>query len=809
VTRAGQPEAAQGIEQAPRATRLPALPVAMTSFVLAFAAAALGLAFVYRGLAVLWPAAGAVAGIWLITPRRLRMPVLAGLALGLFASNLVGHRPLNVNLLFVAANLGEAWLLGRLLERWTGLPIRLDTLPQVAWFIGATAVTVTVGGALGAAAIALIPDLGFDHFVQNWLYWVRSRGIGMLTVAPAIIALGTMTRTTLAHAWNQARWSALTLGAALLVTFVMASHEFRGDEMLALLVLLAIVYPLVLVVAARSEPVWVYVCLLLITLIVVWRLAHGSGIFRDNVIAAQGFLLVSSLWALTLAVVMHQQRLARISAEGSERRMRQAIAAGRGFTFDYDPRRDFVRRADPDQILAPFSAETGASFFARLLPEDRPRLQELVTSLSPATPVYETTYGSRRPDGKVVWLQERGVGEFDEDGQLVRLQGLTMDVTARREAEEALREADRRKDRFIATLAHELRNPLAPIRTAAELLGSARAGPGEIDWARRVIQRQVGHMATLLDDLLDVARITRGKLEIRKQLVRLDSVIETAVEVARPLLDARQQRLRIELPQPVPLLSADPLRLAQVISNLLTNAAKYSEAGAEVVLSATVRGAALELKVRDEGIGIPAEALPAIFQVFAQVEGTSARSEGGLGIGLSLVKGLVELHGGTITAHSDGPGQGSEFTVTLPCVPADAGQPGAAQDDRQPVTGKRLRILVVDDNRDAADSLALLLGLDGHEVRTAYAGRSALDEAAAFLPDACVLDVGLPDLSGYELATLLRRLPALDTVHLIAVTGWGQDEDRQRALAAGFDHHLTKPVDPERLNDLLRKVGTP
>jgi signal transduction histidine kinase len=780
------------------------LPAAIAAFVASFGTAILGLAFVHRGLAALWPAAGVVVGLWLITPRHLRVPVLTGLALGLFASNVVGGRSLGLNLMFIAANLGEAWLLARLFERAAGMPVRLETLPQAAWFIVAVGLTVTVGGAIGSAILLVIPQVGFDY-VQNWTLWVRSRGLGMLTVAPAVIAFGAMTRPALLQARRQWRLIAPPLAGVAIVTFLLVSMDHQHNDLLALLALLAVVYPLILLVAARSEPAWSYLALLLIALSVTWRLGHGGGIFMDNVLAAQAFLFVSSLWALTLAVVMHQQRLARIDAQESERRMRDAIAAGRGFTFDYDARRDYVRRADPDHILAPFNEESGSDFFGRLVADDRQRLIDTVQSLSPAKPSYQTTYGSTRPDGKVVWLEERGIGEFDDTGRLVRLQGLTMDVTSRREAEETLREADRRKDRFIATLAHELRNPLAPIRIAAELMGSNRAGQGEIQWARGVIQRQVGHMARLLDDLLDVARITRSRLEIRKQVVQLNSVIETAVEVARPLLDARRQRLRIELPQPAPSLEADPLRLAQIISNLLTNAAKYSDEGTEVVLSARSSGSTLELKVRDHGIGIPAEALPSVFKMFAQVEGTTSRSDGGLGIGLSLVKGLVELHGGTVTAHSDGPGLGSEFTVTLPCLPANESPKPEGFAAGKPAEGDGRRLLVVDDNRDAADSLAMLLNLDGYQVSTAYTGQDAIAAANASRPDVCILDLGLPDISGYEVAQQLRRTPGLESMRLIAVTGWGQDEHRQRALEAGFDHHLTKPVDPEQLNRLLQK----
>ena len=776
---------------------------ALVAMVLTLSTAALGLAITEGGLALFWPAAGMVTGLWLVTPRDRRRTVLVGLALGLAIGNVIAGRPPSVNALFVCANLGEAWLVGWLLERSMGTPVELRTLAQSARFIFVVALAVTVGGALGSAALLAFTDVG-DGYLATWTLWMRARGLGMLTIAPAVVSLGSKRRWWFERAWRENSATLVALVLILALTYLMVSVDVSGAELLALLLLLALVYPLILFVAARSEPVWTYVALLLITLVLVWRVDHGGGIFRGSTEVAQAFLFVTSLWALTLAVVMEQQRHARDRALRSERSMRDALAAGRGFTFDYDPRRDQVVRADPDLIVAPFVAESGTSFFERLLPEDEPRLRQLVAGLSPARPMYQTTYGSRRPDGRVVWLHERAVGEFDEKGGLSRLQGLTMDVTSRREAEEALREADRKKDRFIATLAHELRNPLAPIRNAAELLGSRHAGPAEISWARQVIQRQVSHMSALLDDLLDVARITRGKLEIRKQWVRLDSIVDTAVEVARPLIDVRQHRLTIDLPHPAPMLDADPVRLAQVVSNLLANAAKYSDTGGQITLAARTHGAVVDVTVRDTGIGIPREALDKVFQMFEQVEGTSGRSDGGLGIGLSLVKGLVELHGGTVAAHSDGPGCGSEFTVTLPCVPTseDPEMPAPIRSSAAAPAGRR--ILLVDDNRDAADSLALLLGLEGHDVRVAYAGRPAIEIAHEFRPEIAVLDLGLPDLSGYDVARLLRQDPALGRIELIALTGWGQEEHRKRALEAGFDHHVTKPVDLEQLARLLQ-----
>ena len=797
-----QAETRPGAGRTPAAAQREMLAAALGAFALSFAAALLGLALMVRGLAIVWPAAGVVTGIWLIAPQRLRAAVLAGLALGLFTGNIVAGRPLSVNLMFVAANLIEAWLVGAMLQRWTGRPMRLETLAQAGYLVAAVAIALAVVGFVGSLIIAATPTVGFE-FGRNYAMWITSRGIGTLTVAPAIIALGTMPRTAMLGEWRLGKRTLGAMAILAVVTQLTVSLNPGSDGLVGLLLLLAVTYPLTLWIAATREPVWTYFSLLLVTVIVVWRLGHGGGIFRGDAAAAQAFLFVTSLWAVTLAVVMRQQRIAMDDARRSEQSMRHALAAGRGFTFDFDPRADFVRRADPDRILAPFTAESGASFFERVLPDDRTRLQQCVTSLSPVKPMYELTYGSRRPDGKVIWLQERGVGEFDAAGSLIRLQGLTMDVTARREAEEALREADRKKDRFIATLAHELRNPLAPIRTAADMLGSTRAGPDQIAWAGKVIQRQVRHMAHLLDDLLDVARITRGKLEIRKQRVRLDAIVDAAVEVARPLLDARQQRLSISLPNPAPLLEADPVRLSQVVSNLLNNAAKYSDPRSEVRLSAATTDSVIVLKVADDGIGIPAEALENVFKMFSQVEGATGRSEGGLGIGLSLVKGLVELHGGSVTAHSAGPGKGSEFVVTLPCIPQDAGlaQPALARVALAAPTGRR--ILVVDDNRDAADSLALLLRLDGHDVRVAYAGRPAIEAAHGFQPEIAILDLGLPDLSGYDVARLLRQDPALGSTRLIALTGWGQDEHKQRALEAGFDHHITKPVDLAHLSSLL------
>jgi signal transduction histidine kinase/CheY-like chemotaxis protein len=375
-------------------------------------------------------------------------------------------------------------------------------------------------------------------------------------------------------------------------------------------------------------------------------------------------------------------------------------------------------------------------------------------------------------------------------------------IHALRATESALREADHRKDLFLATLAHELRNPLAPIRTAAQVLASPTLPPQKIQWAQSVIQRQVGHMALLLDDLLDIARITRGKLELKKSHVTLTEVVDAAVEAARPLIDRKNHHLSVALPREELVLDADPLRFAQILSNLLTNAAKYTDPAGHIELAASLQGDALLMTVKDDGIGIAADALKGIFEMFSQIDGASTRSDGGLGIGLSLVKGLLALHGGTIEAHSDGPGHGSEFAIRLPLAPHRSPQ-HPVDDAHVPPVAPGRRVLIVDDNKDAGDALAMLLELAAHEVRVAYSGRGALTLAQTFRPEVAFIDIGMPDLNGYEVAQALRREPWGAQIRLVALTGWGQHDDRQRAKDAGFDRHLTKPVDSEALQPLL------
>jgi PAS domain S-box-containing protein len=386
--------------------------------------------------------------------------------------------------------------------------------------------------------------------------------------------------------------------------------------------------------------------------------------------------------------------------------------------------------------------------------------------------------------------------------------GLVRDVTERKRAEERLREADRRKTEFLATLAHELRNPLAPIQNSLEILKLAGGDPELLRRGRETIERQVAHMVRLVDDLLDVSRITRDRLELRRTRIELGPVIQHAVETWRPLAGDKDQRIEVALPDGSLPLDGDPVRLAQVFSNLLNNACKYTASGGTIRVLAERHGGSVTVSVTDSGVGIPPEKLGAIFEMFTQLDTFPDRSGTGLGIGLTLAKRLVELHQGTIEARSAGPGHGSEFVVRLPILPdADApAEAAAAPSGRAPGP---LRVLVVDDNEDSAASLATLLRLGGHETRVARDGREAVDTAEQFRPDVVLLDIGLPKLSGLDACRLIREKPWGRDVAVVALTGWGQDEDRERSRYAGCDAHLVKPVDHATLVSLLGRLVGP
>ncbi|VTT98138.1 histidine kinase : Chemotaxis protein methyltransferase CheR OS=Polaromonas naphthalenivorans (strain CJ2) PE=4 SV=1: PAS_9: PAS_4: PAS_9: PAS_4: PAS_9: PAS_8: PAS_4: PAS_8: PAS_3: PAS_3: HisKA: HATPase_c: Response_reg [Gemmataceae bacterium] len=453
--------------------------------------------------------------------------------------------------------------------------------------------------------------------------------------------------------------------------------------------------------------------------------------------------------------------------------------------------------------LPPDHDVTIGTFYDRLHPDDRERTRGAIEASIRDRAGYDIEYRTVGLDGRERWVRAIGRTFYAPSGEPVSFDGITVDVTARVRQEHALKDADRRKDEFLATLAHELRNPLAPLRNGLQVMKLAAGNAAAVEKARAMMERQLGQMVHLIDDLLDVSRITRGKLRLRRERVELESVVRAAVETARPVIEASGHEFTAALPPGPVYLDADPVRLAQVLSNLLTNAAKYTGRGGRIQLTAVRVGGEVAVSVADTGIGIAPEHLPRLFEMFSQVSSALERSQGGLGIGLALVRGLVEMHGGTVGARSEGPGKGSEFVVRLPVAdgPPARREPGAGREPASAGPGRR--VLVADDNRDAADSLAMMLRLRGHEVHTAYDGRAAVEAAARLRPDVAVLDIGMPGLTGYDAARRIRAESWGRDMTLVAVTGWGQEEDKRRATEAGFDRHLTKPVDPAALEEFL------
>lgn len=440
-------------------------------------------------------------------------------------------------------------------------------------------------------------------------------------------------------------------------------------------------------------------------------------------------------------------------------------------------------------------------------PDDRERTLAAWNAACADEAPYDVEYRIRRYDGTYRWFKTRGVPVRDDRGKIVYWFGTCTDIEDVKRLEAALRDADRRKDEFLATLAHELRNPLAPLLNSLQLLKMPRLDGATIERTRQTMERQVHHLVRLIDDLLDVSRVMRGKISLQRERLELSTIVARGVETARPIIDAQGHDLQIDLPDaPLPL-EADPVRMAQVFANLFNNAAKYTPAGGRISLSAKREGADIEVRVRDTGIGIAPELLSGIFDLFVQADPSASRSQGGLGIGLTLVKSLVEMHGGTICARSGGLGRGSEFVVRLPLARAQSAD-GSRDSASMQLPPARIirRVLVIDDNQDAAETLALLLQLEGHEVHVAHDGPAGLEAAVSLRPDVIFLDLGMPGMDGYEVARRLRQEPGLKETRLAALTGWGQQEDRRRSAEAGFDAHLVKPVDPTAIHLFLSDV---
>jgi PAS domain S-box-containing protein len=456
-----------------------------------------------------------------------------------------------------------------------------------------------------------------------------------------------------------------------------------------------------------------------------------------------------------------------------------------------------------ERVFGYTAAEAIGRPVTMLIPDDRQDEEVMILSRirrGERIEHYETVRVAK--DGSLIDVSVTISPLRDELDEIVGASKVARDVTLQKRVQRELREADQRKNEFLALLAHELRNPLGPIRHAVKILTARPPSPEELKWATSIIDRQTEHMTRLVDDLLDVSRITRGTIELRRDRVDVAEILKTAVEATSAQVERFRHQLKVTYPTRAVYVDGDATRLTQVVANLLDNAAKYTDPGGKIELSGALEGEWAVIRVKDTGIGIPSEMLPRIFDMFTQAGQALERAQGGLGVGLALVERLVNLHGGTVLAHSAGAGKGSEFTIRLPAAQVPKTTPSERRDGTLSA-GNRCRVLVVDDNTDSVDSLAMLLRMMGHEVETAGDGSSALQRAEAFRPDVAILDIGLPKMNGYDLAKQIRDRAWSKNVVLVALTGWGQEEHRRRSVASGFNHHLTKPVEFDMLQQIL------
>ena len=507
------------------------------------------------------------------------------------------------------------------------------------------------------------------------------------------------------------------------------------------------------------------------------------------------------------AIDITKQVTSELARRESERRFKALTDASEFVVYRMSPDWSHMHQLDGRGFLQDSPVIKADWFDDYIPPEDQELIRKSINEAIRIKSIFELQHRVLRVDGSYGWTHSRAVPILDADGEIVEWIGSASDITAQKAAEERLKDANRRKDEFLAMLAHELRNPLAPISAAAELLQLGKVEKERLVLISKIISRQVKHLGSLVDDLLDVSRVTRGLVKLDFHAVDIKRVVSVALEQVGPLVESRYHRMAVHLPPESAVVLGDAKRLVQVVTNLLNNAAKYTPEGGVIDLFVQVQDEQVIIKVKDNGIGMAPEILDRVFDMFSQAQRTADRSQGGLGIGLALVKSLVELHHGGVVAKSVGQGYGSEFIIELPRWHAShMAQPFSNENQMRPPS-LDLKIMVVDDNADAADALAMFLEALGHEVTVEYDAQRALERARSEYVHVFLLDIGLPNMDGNELARQLRLLPSLASSCLIAVTGYGQEQDKNSTSAAGFNHHFVKPLDITKLTSVLAEVG--
>ncbi len=805
---------AVGTDGQPSATRAPGVVITLGTALVYFAAAKLGLtmAFSAEQVTLVWPPSGIALASIVLLGRRWVVP---GIALGAFLANATTHEPLGTAAGIAVGNTIEALVGAWLFER-ARAHSALDRLRDVLALVAlAAALSTTVSATIGVASLCLGGVQPWSASGMLWWTWWIGDALGDLVTAPLLLVWA-MAQPVLLPSERRGE-AAMLLLTTLVVGAVVFAERYVGP--LAGYPLHYAVFPLVIWAALRFGQRGTATVTFVTASLAISSTVRGSGPFtgdpvEESLFMLQLFMAVVAVTGLLLGAAITERDVARRQVnreydrlQTSEQRLRFALAAGRMGVWDWTIATGDVKWSDNLEAihgLTPGSFPGTFEGFRRLVhPDDHARVDAAIARAVEDGTDYEINYRNVRSDGSVGWINGIGHIQCDAHGRPERMIGVAMDATERHRmtgelAAHArdLADAAQRKDEFLAMLSHELRNPLAPLHTALELL---RRGVGE--HALDIAERQLKQLVRLVDDLLDVSRITQGKIVLRKEPTALDDVVARAVDSVRPLLDERGHAFDLRLPAERLWVDGDPARLTQVFANLLGNAVKYTLEGGSIALVAEAAADRVMIRVRDTGVGIPADLLPRVFDLFVQGDRSLDRSHGGLGLGLTIVRRLVELHGGRVEARSPGE-QGCEIVVDLPRLAVTfVPKPTRAPEPIQPAAVAR--VLVVEDNDDAAESLLELFESLGHEVRVAATARAALEVVEQWTPTVVVSDIGLPGMNGYQLVRALRGRKTLDRTMFIALSGYGRDEDKQLAMEAGFDHHFVKPPDIDAIAALL------
>ena len=792
-----------------------------------------------------WPPSGLAVAAMVLGGSRMWPGVWLGAALANLA---VDHSAIAASLIGTG-NALEALIGAALIRRLMGVPHRFESGEDVFKFVIVAAIAATVAATVGVSAIALTGERGLTDFATNWWTWWQGDLTGIIVFTPVILFWTARPSRALPTSKKiEATLFALVLAAAGYIAFGSGVTSIGFSAALLLLT-----FPLIIWAALRFEQLEVAAVITALCAIAVVYTILGRGPFVSSSVNASlllllAFISIVAITGLVLSAVVGQRRRTRDALQQArdELELRVSVRTQELEEANQSLRQDIVVRTkledelrrseekfrllvggirdyavfmlDPEGRIATWNEgaesikgykaeEIIGQHFSRFYPQEAidAKFPQMELEVAARVGRFEDEGWRLRKDGTAFWANVIITALFDSGGQLRGFAKVTRDMTERRRVV-ALEQSERKMNEFLAMLGHELRNPLAPIRNALDLMRLQSNGDSRLEWARSVIDRQLTQLTRLVDDLLDIGRISSGKIALHLEQIEINAAVQRAVEASRPLADASKHTLDVRFsPDPVTV-DGDLTRLSQAVMNLLTNAIKYTPAGGRIEVDVAREGDMAVVRVKDSGIGMSSELIPRVFDLFVQGERSLDRSEGGLGIGLTLVKRLVSLHGGTVSVHSDGPGRGSEFAISIPALAQSAAPKKTEPAAAGATAHRRSRVLVVDDNRDSADTLAALLEAWGHEVRTLYDGPSAISAVAEFQPNVVLLDIGLPKMNGYEVAMQLRKSANRRPLILVAFTGYGQDEDRRRVREAGFDYHLVKPLEPIELEKILNSV---